>query len=117
MIKNITRLFLILALAGTIAGCGKKVGTPTNNAETKQITAEAICQQTCQLAIISGQDLSAGPCLLNPDPENPDWVCDVAHNPRQAIDNIPANQCPAFAGGQAHHFVEISPDCQLIKIF
>ena len=61
-------------------------------------------------------DLSKGPCLLNPIP-NTDWVCDVAHNPRQAIDNLPENQCSAYRSGKAHHFVEVDTQCKLIRAY
>jgi hypothetical protein len=59
------------------------------------------------------EDLSAGPCLSN----NliPDWVADIAHNPRQAVDDLPANQCSAYREGQAHHFVELDLDGNLIR--
>lgn len=58
-------------------------------------------------------DLTNGPCLgiiAN------DWVLDIAHNPRQDIDDKSENQCPDFKEGRAHHFVELDPDGKLIKI-
>jgi len=74
------------------------------------------CIQKCQEALNSGQDLSSGPCLGNPLENYTDWVCDVAHSPRQAIDNNPENQCSAYRQGLARHFIEVTPDCKLIRV-
>ena len=56
--------------------------------------------------------MTNGPCLSNEIVE--DWVCDVAHSPRQAVDDLPENQCPAY-GDKASHFVEVDPDCNFIR--
>ena len=40
---------------------------------------------------------------------------DVAHDPRQAVDDDPANQCAAYRSGEAHHFVELDPDGRFIR--
>jgi hypothetical protein len=63
-------------------------------------------------------DLSNGPCLSDSSPawNISDWVCDVAHSPRIAIDNLPENQCSEFRKGKAHHFVEVSPGCEFIRV-
>ena len=60
-------------------------------------------------------DLSAGPCLAERLPGLPDWVVDVAHDPRQAVDDQPVNQCARYRAGEAHHFVELDPDGELIR--
>lgn len=60
-----------------------------------------------------GMDMSSGPCLSNEI--IPGWVVDVAHNPRQPIDNLPENQCSAYRDGRASHFVELDLDGNLIK--
>ena len=70
-----------------------------------------ICISECQREMLSGRDLSIGPCLLNMVPDYPDWVCDVAHSPREAADDLPENQCV----GAAKHFIEVAPDCRLIR--
>lgn len=75
--------------------------------------AQIKCQELCQNAISLGQDLSQGPCLSNN--LMPDWVCDVGHIPRQAIDNKPENQCLAFLEKQANHFVEVDGNCTIIN--
>ncbi|OGD85191.1 hypothetical protein A2696_01705 [Candidatus Curtissbacteria bacterium RIFCSPHIGHO2_01_FULL_41_13] len=56
-------------------------------------------------------DFSNGPCLGE---IAPDWVADIAHNPRQAVDDKPENQCADFREGRAHHFVELDPNGNLI---
>jgi len=62
-----------------------------------------------------GVDMSAGPCLSNEI--IPDWVADVAHWPRQEVDDDPANQCSAFREGKAHHFVELDTDGNFIRAY
>ena len=60
-------------------------------------------------------DLSAGPCLAETIPGLDDWVVDIAHDPRQDVDDEPQNQCQRYRDGEAHHFVELSPSGQLIR--
>lgn len=59
-----------------------------------------------------GEDLSNGPCL---GLVAPDWVADIAHNPRQNVDDKPENQCEDFRQGKAHHFIELDPAGNLIR--
>ena len=100
---------IILVLIGVLllSGC---VGT-----ETDVERATLACVDECKAWLDAGKDLSDGPCLLNPIPELPDWVCDVAHSPRQDVDNDPSNQCSAFREGRAKHFVEVDLNCNLIR--
>jgi cbb3-type cytochrome oxidase subunit 3 len=58
-------------------------------------------------------NLSNGPCLSNEI--IPNWVCDVAHWPRQDIDNREENQCEAYRKGLANHFVEVDENCNFIR--
>jgi hypothetical protein len=78
-------------------------------------TAIDTCVLACQQALDEGQDLSFGPCLLDPINELPAWVCDIAHSPRLAIDNFPENQCSSFRDRLSTHFVELDPECNFIK--
>lgn len=66
-----------------------------------------------QMRIDRSEDLSSGPCLSNA--LMPDWVADIAHSPRQAIDDLVENQCPAYLEGRAHHFVELDLNGNLIR--
>jgi len=70
------------------------------------------CEALCREKLVGGADLSDGPCLSNEIA--PGWVCDVAHDPRQDVDDKPENQCSAY-GKTASHFVEVSPGCALIR--
>lgn len=47
----------------------------------------------------AGEDFETGPCLSND--LLPDWVVDIAHNPRQELDNLPENQCAAYTEGRS----------------
>lgn len=62
---------------------------------------------------MGGEDFSKGPCLSNA--LMPNWVLDIAHSPRQPIDDLPQNQCPAYLEGRAKHFVELDLDGNLIR--
>ena len=62
-------------------------------------------------AAAAGTDFADGPCL-GLVLEN--WVADVAHDPRQEVDDLPENQCDAYRSGEADHFVELDPDGELI---
>ena len=66
-------------------------------------------------AKVSGVNLARGPCIAEQLPDMPDWVVDIAHDPRQPVDDDPANQCARFRAGEAHHFVELSPDGDLLR--
>lgn len=61
-----------------------------------------------------GIDLSTGPCLTNDLDDN--WVADIVHNPRQPVDNLAENQCPAFLEGRATHFVELDANGEVVRI-
>jgi hypothetical protein len=74
--------------------------------EAKQAYAKLEAQQ---------QDLTRGPCIAERLPGLPDWVVDIAHDPRQAVDDQAANQCARFRSGEAHHFVELDPTGELIR--
>lgn len=108
---RIKSVLIILALVSVLllSGC-----TQTET-QTDVEKATLACVNKCKDWLNAGKDLSNGPCLLNPILDIPDWVCDVAHSPRNVeIDNKPENQCSAFREGRAHHFVEVDLNCELI---
>lgn len=74
--------------------------------------AKEACIKACMEAKASEMNLNHGPCLSNKIIDN--WVCDVAHNPREPIDDIEENQCPEY-GKTAFHFVEVDPNCNFIR--
>ncbi len=107
-------ILLVIGLAIS-SGCVSQGGEPPvgNGPED----AKAKCIYLCQFEKASGTDLSEGPCLSddNPDWEVGNWVCDVAHDPRQDVDDSPENQCEEYISGQAQHFVEVDAECNFIK--
>jgi len=78
-------------------------------------TILGICVDACKDALTVGRNLDSGPCLLDPIQQYPNWVCDIAHNPRIAEDNLAENQCQAYRNGTAQHYVEIDTSCNLIR--
>lgn len=103
------RAALVVLTALLVVGCtGQPRTEPTSAADPV-----AACIALCQEALTEDRDLSSGPCLS--DSVVPDWVCDVAHSPRDPIDNLIENQCAAFRSGAAHHFVEVDQHCALIQ--
>lgn len=70
-------------------------------------------KEVWQIAVNSGDDLSQGPCLTNSLING--WVLDIAHNPREAIDDLPKNQCSAYLNGTAKHFVELDVEGNLLR--
>jgi hypothetical protein len=104
MSKGIFMLFGLITII-LLGGCIQQ-----KSEENPAINA---CVNECKSRLNSSEDLSSGPCLSNSISE--DWVCDVAHNPRQPVDNIPENQCSGFREGKAHHFVEVDEKCSFIR--
>jgi hypothetical protein len=101
--------FIAAVLIATLAGCGGSSGS-TDEDKDKAIAAAKFIY-----AGKAKEDLSAGPCLSEGIPGLSDWVVDIAHDPRQAVDDQPANQCQSYRDGRTHHFVELTPDGQLIR--
>jgi hypothetical protein len=110
-------LISTLILAVFLSGCveqPEQQTTTTTTAQTPKEKAKAACMQKCLDALSAGQNLSNGPCLDNKIAEG--WVCDVAHSPRQAMDNEKANQCSEY-GITANSFVEVDPSCNFIRAY
>lgn len=107
---------LLLALTLTtlmLSACSKnQVATITPTPSTQDTALKNALNLYAQKKS-AGADFSNGPCL---GLVAPDWVTDIAHNPRRSIDDDPKNQCADFINGQAHHFIELDPDGKLIKI-
>jgi hypothetical protein len=93
-----------------IAGCGSGSGASQGDKDKAVAAARFIYAGKA-----SSLDLSSGPCLAESIPSLSDWAVDIAHDPRQAVDDQPANQCQSFRNGDTHHFVELTPGGQLIR--
>jgi hypothetical protein len=103
---------IVPLLALVLAGCGSS-GSQVSQSDRDKAVDEA--QTAFRQVQATGRDMSAGPCISESLPGLPDWVADVAHDPRQSVDDEPANQCQRFRSDQAHHFVELNIDGQLIR--
>lgn len=93
------------------AGCG---GDDDVSDEDRD-RATAAAQQAYDIAVTRGDDLDVGPCIAEELPDLPDWVADIAHDPREDVDDDPDNQCQRYRDGDASHFVELTPEGELIR--
>jgi hypothetical protein len=108
--RSVPPLFIAGFLVLALAGCGGDDGASQAD-KTKAVVAAKLLYQGKAKSL----DLSAGPCLAESIPGLSDWVVDIAHDPRQDVDDQPQNQCQRFRDGDAHHFVELTPSGQLIR--
>ena len=95
------RSYAILLMALTLAACAP--GMPRGEAVSGCIS---LCQEALKTAVLDSQ------CLGVLDSA---WVCDVAHNPRAAQDNLAENQCASYRNGSHRRFVEVTANCTLIR--
>jgi hypothetical protein len=102
----------VLVSLGLAAGCGGDEGP----SQSEQDRAALAARKAYERAAASGRDLDRGPCIAEILPGLPDWVVDIAHDPRIEIDDEPANQCRRYREGDASHFVELDPDGRLIRV-
>jgi hypothetical protein len=102
--------FVVLGMTS----CG---GSDDQPSQSERLQAIGQAQVAFQQAKVAGRDLSVGPCIAEtlPAPGLDDWVADIAHDPRQPVDDEAQNQCQRYRDGDAHHFVELSPTGQLIR--
>jgi hypothetical protein len=104
---------LIVAIASVALvapGCGGD-----DVSEEEQDRAIGAAKQAYEEAVAEGEDLDVGPCIAEELPGMPDWVADIAHDPRDDIDDEPENQCQRYRDGAASHFVELTPEGELIR--
>ena len=80
--------------------------------EKERAVAEAL--KAYSEAQRNGADFSNGPCIAEEVID--DWSVDIAHDPRQDVDDKPENQCRFYREGRTHHFVELSPDGTVLRI-
>ena len=77
-------------------------------------TAVAQAQHFFKLKKHTEDDFKSGTCLSND--LMPGWVADIAHSPRESIDDMPQNQCSAYLEGKAKHFVELDIVGNVIRV-
>jgi hypothetical protein len=107
--RRLALISLLAALAG-MAGCG--TDEPSENERGQAIAAAKVAFDGAKQ---SGVDLDNGPCIAEELPGLEEWVADVAHDPREDVDDDPANQCQRYRDGEASHFVELTPEGELIR--
>jgi hypothetical protein len=107
---------LASVIALSLAACGSGGGS-SSTAQSRLATAAAIrgAKTAYAKARASGVDLGRGPCIAERLPGLAEWVADIAHDPRTAVDDDPSNQCRRFRSGAATHFVELTPAGRLIR--
>ncbi len=106
--KTVAPALAALVLA---AGCA---GTGEAEEEGVKATAITAAKAAYEKARLEGRDLSNGPCIADPLPVA-NWVADIAHDPRQPVDDDPANQCSTYLSGESEHFVELDPEGNVIR--
>jgi hypothetical protein len=109
-LRSRSEIASIAVAALVAAGCGSD-----DVSDDEQSRAIAAAQQAYQQAFTRGDDLDAGPCIAEALPDMADWVADIAHDPREDVDDEPANQCERYRDGEASHFVELDPHGELIR--
>lgn len=111
-------LVFVSISAFLLSGCDEKEGEVTSDSdssgsdETEKEKAIRLAKEVYEEKKKEGMDFSDGPCIDDDLMEG--WVADIAHDPRQPIDNQPENQCPSY-GDTADHFVELDEDGELIQ--
>ncbi len=114
MPKNlILLLFLTIILLTAYLTLSINAGLPKSLSKIEVETAINQANHLYRQEKAKGRDFSNGPCLS--DALLPNWVVDIAHNPRLPIDDLPQNQCPGYSQGKAQHFVELDTGGNLIR--
>ena len=108
--RQVAALAIVAALIAALAACGGDEAAP---GERDRAVAAAI--DAYRQASSAGVDLRTGPCIAERLPGLEDWVADIAHDPRAAVDDESSNQCRRYRDGEASHFVELTPAGELIR--
>jgi len=105
----------MMIFSGLMLATGVKTANVDNpkysDYETELI---ARAKQIYEQKVEQGLDLTNGPCLS--DELDGDWVLDVSHDPREAIDDLLENECPAYRDGRAQHFIELDESGKVIRL-
>ncbi len=99
--------------AGTLVNKATGVTDLATKAAADLAFAKARATQFYSSLKAQGEDLTNGPCLS--DNLTTGWVADLVHNPREAVDDLPANQCPSYVSGAAKHFVELDLNGNFVR--
>jgi len=112
-IFGLVSLLIVVAIIGLWA---VKSLTSSNSPESAPLQTEAVAKAKALYLQqkSAGVDFSDGPCLSND--LLPGWVADIAHEPRQSVDDLPQNQCSAYLEGKAQPFLELDTEGNLIQV-
>jgi hypothetical protein len=91
--------------------CGCVTGDDVSEEEKDRAIAAA--RQVYEQEKANGTDFTSGPCIAEEVID--DWSVDIAHDPRQDVDDAPQNQCQLYRDGTTHHFVELDEEGNLIR--
>ena len=114
----------LIALSAPRARCSRQLPSPPASAPPCSATRraagcggagdeerEAVDAATRRLRAREGigDDLDGGPCIAERLPGLDDWVADIAHDPREDVDDDPANQCQRYRDGEAQPLRRADP--------
>ncbi|MFA4930443.1 MAG: hypothetical protein WC570_01080 [Patescibacteria group bacterium] len=120
MKKNIYKILMFLTATTVFSGCwlldfnarlaSDLIPGLEHNNEVLFTEAKSLFME--KRNTYSGAEWVKGPCLgwLNDE-----WVVDISHSPRQPIDDDINNQCQQYYNGEAKHFIEISPEGEILN--
>jgi hypothetical protein len=111
--ETVLRRRLIVAIGSMalgVLGCGG-----SDVSEREKARAIRAANQAYEKVVAKGEQLDVGPCIAEELPGMPNWVADIAHDPRTDIDDKPENQCRRYRDGEASHFVELTPRGEVIR--
>lgn len=105
----------MMIFTGIMLATGVKTAN-VNNQKYSDYETELIAKAKDVYArkVEQGLDLTNGPCLN--DELDGDWVLDIAHDPREAVDDQLENECPAYRDGRAKHFIELDEEGKVIRL-
>jgi hypothetical protein len=119
--KKLALLFSIFPFLIIIGGlaCAPKSAQQPNSGSPFQKGDESMAIEAAQKIFsekrAAGDDMADGPCLA--DAIIPGWAADVAHSPRQTVDDLPVNQCQSFRDGKVSHFVELDTEGKFLRAY
>jgi hypothetical protein len=114
-LRRLLPLFVVaVGVCLFLTACGGSDSSSGGN--KREALAVAKAKAAFTKAQKAGVALNAGPCIAEQLPGLADWAADVAHDPRQPVDDEPAHQCQSYREGRTHHFVELTPQGQPIRV-
>lgn len=111
----IVYVVVMLLVAKPVAPAGEtKAIADEKNISADDLTVREEAARVYAEAKASGLDLTTGPCLL--ESTEMGWAFDIAHLPREPIDDLPENQCLSYLTGKIKHLVELDNHGAVIRL-